>query len=630
MPQKSPKLWIVDLFGRCSHERPSSMIASDEGTSQKFAAPKFALPELIARLGKPPSEICLDWAWQLQQFAPQHLSASSAPAPPTAAGRPAFKEPALKEPALKEADAAISSSRCDWSPLLLDANGQLHWDPAARAVTTHKLEALRAAWLDQLQRWSEAPSAASNNGANTPATLEQRTVQWAQDQPTSQRPSAHTSPTAAPTSPSSHWKHATRRAARPAKPRRGGRHQLRKLGVALGLIGLLLMSVVLYGWELTNHDARTAIDRAERTTPGSARAARVADMASSDKPRLQTGLEKVAASPNAPLVLSTAAIEPGTAATLFPHSAMHNLPSTPYPNQMHAGQHAAATSEAISNHEDSPSQPDPPELSLSDSSGSVGSPATAHKDVLAEMAELSLSAEAHVSEQLIPSREPEVSPARPAPLRIETFPMIQTQKFDKSLRPRHPCWRLRLAVGEGLLVSPDTEQTLVEEQQLNWTIRAATSGPSDDSKIPTRSTGPQPSPAMVLVQVQLSGKREPSLRWRIAAISERYPQLALPLERKLLDQFQDYLGHTTTGLQQESGRLKQLSRTTGLPSQARSSLTTLSRTLEEQRKLAVELLEIVAAANQMVGWLDGQIDVHGELLESAATPSTALLQFGVP
>ena len=311
---------------------------------------------------------------------------------------------------------------------------------------------------------------------------------------------------------------------------------------------------------------------------------------------------------------------------------MHNLnlPSTPHPTQMDASQYAAATSEEVSNHADTLSQSNLPELSLSVSPGSTSSPATPHRDVLAEMAELSLSAEAHVSEQLIPSPELEESPQLPSPLRLETFPMIQTQKFDKALRPRHPCWHLRLEVGEGLLVSPAAQQTLVEEQQLNWTIRAATSGSSDDSPISTRTIGPQPSQAMVLVQVQLSGKRDPSLRWRIAATSERYPQLALPLERKQLDQFQDYLGNATTGLLQESGRLKELRRATGLPSQARSNLTTLSRKLEEQRKLAVELLEIVAAANQMVGWMDGQIDLHGELLDSAATPSTALLQFGVP
>ena len=51
---------------------------------------------------------------------------------------------------------------------------------------------------------------------------------------------------------------------------------------------------------------------------------------------------------------------------------------------------------------------------------------------------------------------------------------------------------------------------------------------------------------------------------------------------------------------------------------------------EMQRKQAAELLEIVADVNQMVGWMDGQIEVHGELLDTAASPSTTLLQFGNP
>jgi len=255
---------------------------------------------------------------------------------------------------------------------------------------------------------------------------------------------------------------------------------------------------------------------------------------------------------------------------------------------------------------------------------------TAERDVLSELTELSKSAEANVSEQPLPDAMSAAGSAPPPHLTLETFPMNQLQKLDKSLRPRQPSWQLRLAVSEGLEVIPATAQTLAQEQQLSWTIRATEPDKSTEVKPWARGADPKPGTSLVIVQAQLSGKRDPSLRWRIVATSEKYAQIALPLDPIWLDSFQDVLSNTASGLQQRVQQLKELSRAEGLPSQTRRALSVQSRATEMQRKQAAELLEIVADVNQMVGWMDGQIEVHGELLDTAASPSTTLLQFGNP
>ena len=177
---------------------------------------------------------------------------------------------------------------------------------------------------------------------------------------------------------------------------------------------------------------------------------------------------------------------------------------------------------------------------------------------------------------------------------------------------------------------PSDAQELGAEQLVSWAIRSAEpSGLQAKSSRPPFTRDDRGS-TQVVIQVQLSSKRETSLRWRIMATSDEYPQVAVPLDQAWLDRFQDYLSNYIAGLQQESQRMRDLGGAGGLPSQTRSALSARRRGLDSERKLAADLLEIVADANQMVGWLDGQIEVHGELLDTAANPPTPLLQFGSP
>jgi hypothetical protein len=65
-----------------------------------------------------------------------------------------------------------------------------------------------------------------------------------------------------------------------------------------------------------------------------------------------------------------------------------------------------------------------------------------------------------------------------------------------------------------------------------------------------------------------------------------------------------------------------------LPSETRSALTKRRRALDAQHKLATRWLEIVADANQFPARLDGQLNVHAQLLDASTAPSPPLLQFG--
>ena len=575
---------------------------------------------LIESIGIPPASIRLDWAWQLRLLAQQ-------------AG-----------PELSDQSHETVGECCDWSQLTLDASGQLHWAPCVTANTNERA-ALCTSWLKQLYRWSESPEAASASTRST-ATLEQRTLDWAQTQDATQRAGI---PTPSPAScapsvtqadrsrgraprPAKRSQTATK--SRPAKTSRTVRNNLRRIALAVGLGGMLWASVIIgragiYRVGLVGTPL-SGLQSSDKNLSPSARKPLAAIPPNDSSTNLGRAL------PNRTLMLSTDAINEASSTNAAGSTALHNFPLSPAPAQNALGATPGVVEPTSGSNQPAMAATDFTSGSASElvSPRDLAQPdPNAPRNVLSELAELSKSAEAKVSEQLLPSATSEPAPALPAPVTLETFPMVQVQKLDRSLRPRQPLWQLRLAVSEGLAVMPATAQALSEDQLLSWTIRAMEPEKSAKRQFPDRqfsdrSAGPKPGTSLVLVQVQLSGKRDPSLRWRIVAASEKYSQIALPLDRTWLDQFQDFLSDTASGLQQQAQRLKELSRTAGIPSQTRSALSAQSRDMETQRELATELLEVVADANQLVGWMDGQIEVHGELLDTAASPTTALLQFG--
>ncbi|MCA9182346.1 MAG: hypothetical protein KDA51_12860, partial [Planctomycetales bacterium] len=565
-------------------------------------AQQATLQDLIERLGIPPASICLDWAWQLRQLAPQSPTELSVPShfPRSRSG-------------LRQANPT-ASSHGDWSPLALDAEGKLHWVDNAAAHTVER-DAQCAIWLTQLVRWSGSATTALAQ-TNGTATLEQRTLAWAHAQDVAPRAEK---PSSSPTCIASSVMQAQRTRS-PVKSTRPERIHRPKTVLAVGLIGLLLTSAIFYC---------VARSLSRPLTP-TAQVLPLALEPRTAESHSDSSNNNSAALLNHPLALSTDAIAHASTVSSAGSITLHNFPRSPVVS--------SSVSEAAPGVADTSSPPNqlvmattdiiPGQTNASVSPNALGSlNFTAERDVLSELTELSKSAEANVSEQPLPDAMSAAGSAPPPHLTLETFPMNQLQKLDKSLRPRQPSWQLRLAVSEGLEVIPATAQTLAQEQQLSWTIRATEPDKSTEVKPWARGVDPKPGTSLVIVQAQLSGKRDPSLRWRIVATSEKYAQIALPLDPIWLDSFQDVLSNTASGLQQRVQQLKELSRAEGLPSQTRRALSAQSRATEMQRKQAAELLEIVADVNQMVGWMDGQIEVHGELLDTAASPSTTLLQF---
>lgn len=566
-------------------------------------AQQATVQDLIERLGIPPASICLDWAWQLRQLTPQphpKLSKQS--------------HPYLTCAELSQA-GKTAAKHCDWSQLALDADGKLHWATNAAANTIER-DAQCATWLAQLVRWSGSTATASAKTIGT-ATLEQRTLAWAHAQdatPRSEKPSSSPACIASTVMQAQRSRRRTRPPAKTAQPARNNR---RKTILAVGLASLLLACAIFY---YVARPLSTPQPSTTQIVPRTLNTHAVKALSDSSN-------KNSAALPNHALALSTDAIDPASADSSTGSIALHNF--------LRSSVVSSSASESTPSVVDPALGPSHPAMDATDFiSGNTNELAsldlTAERDVLSELSELSKSAEANASEQPLPDAMSETPSASPPPVTLDTFPMNQLQKLDKSLRPRQPLWQLRLAVSEGLEVIPATAQALAEDQRLGWTIRATQPDKPTERKFSDRGSGPKPGTSVVLVQAQLSGKRDPSLRWRIVAASEKYSQVALPLERIWLDQFQDVLSNTASGLQQQVQQLKELSHAAGIPSQTRSSLSAQSRAMETQSKLAAELLEIVADANQMVGWMDGQIEVHGTLLDTAASPATALLQFGNP
>jgi hypothetical protein len=563
------------------------------------------LQDQIERLGIPPASICLDWAWQLRQLAPQSQTELLVPSH--------FPR---SRPGLSQANET-AASRCDWSQLTLDAEGKLHWvDNAAANIDVR--DALCASWLTQLVRWSGSTTTALAQ-TNGTATLEECTLAWAQAQDGKPRVEKPPSTPVCISTSVLQAQRSRQRTRRPAKSTRPARINRPKIVLAVGLIGLLLTSAIFY---YVTGPLAPAVQ-----LPPHALAPRTTESLS------DSSNNNSAAPLNHALALSTDAIAHASEVSSTGSISIHNFPQSPV-----ASSSAPESAPDVADPSSAPKQPTmattdfiPGQTNASVSPNALVSlDLTAERDVLSELAELSKSAEANVSEQPLPDAMSEADSAPPPHLTLETFPMNQLQKLDKSLRPRQPSWQLRLAVSEGLEVMPATAQALVQDQQLGWTIRATVPDKSTEGKLLVRGADPKLRTSVIMVQAQLSGKRDPSLRWRIVATSEKYAQIALPLDRIWLDQFQDVLSRTASGLHQRVQQLKELSRAVGLPSQTRSALSAQSRSTEMQRKLAAELLEIVADVNQMVGWMDGQIEVHGELLDTAASPSTTLLQFGNP
>lgn len=644
--------------------------------------------DILQRLGKPPVEVCLDWAWQLDKLAqPQPTQTTHSTKPASQADSSAVSAPSRK--VVDAGDVAGApwvvgddrSDACDWSQLTVDGHGQLHRLTSAAAGPTqprsHHPNSLHSARLAQLLQWCDVHDTqpASLATLAAPAShqqqtrqlqthqlhthLQQRTLQWACTDASPESPSIALADNLTPATKGSFGSSGVA----PIRHQSPKHHRLRNRAATLAVAGLLLAGATALMQSPSSTTASSSASlpqaasgsRSEATSqPASATRARHAaqaqtggtsDESTAHSPTGRHTEQHTAQHTGHPLALSTDSVlapDPlassrGSSAepsSLLQAAATGSLNSPGQPESTDATQELPSLP-ALQLRRDRVQSEDAMSAQIAVDAGRP-----ADSDVLTELATLSKSAEATTSEVQIASPEPRPTdsaavkavPPEPAsaPLLLQSFPMIQLQEFDKRLRVRQPQWRLRLVASEGLEVQPSEAQDLSDEQWIGWTIRSAAPSQPLDKRPRAPFTAVDSGTTRVVVQVRLSSKRETSLHWRIVASSEDYPQIAVPLDQAWLDRFQEYLNNYISSLQQESQRMRELGRAGGLSSQARSALAARRRGLDSESKLAAELLQIVADTNQIVGWLDGQIEVHGELVDAAASPSVVLLQFGSP
>ncbi len=545
--------------------------------------------EIIDRLGTPPREVCLDWAWQLQDFKYQPV-------------RSDHQEPG-------DISVSLLETRANWSDVSVADNGKLRLHRAEASNTPPRVDDLVA----ELLGWAAIgplPPQTEIHPSSCEELLRRHTLELIES---SVRPNGLTSNPAAANvvgkEPSMRSAAITTSPSSVRSSRRLKHYYCAAAAIALACaVGVIYSQSVF--WDST-------IDE-----PGNNRKAPPNELstqpASADPSQLVTGEDSLS---NTSISLSNSEL---------PESMGSRLPIDGILSESHIANAELESAGA-------PVLSDSADLDLSSAQvkTAVTDPAVSAQaeklssestvDVLADLAELTKSAEMQPAERQVVRESNSAEGVGERPLLLATFPSSQLQKFEKTLRPREASWSLRLEVSEGFVVVPSDRQFLSGRDIVAWTLYN-----DHDAKSAVPKSNTKVVRTQVWVQAQLAGNREPALRWRIVAGAEDLPGIAIPLNRKLLDQVQMVFGGRLRVLQSEIERTKGLGRAQGLPSETRSALANHRKMLESQHKLAARLLEITAEANQIEGWLDGQIEVHAELFDAAATPATSLIQFGNP
>jgi hypothetical protein len=200
---------------------------------------------------------------------------------------------------------------------------------------------------------------------------------------------------------------------------------------------------------------------------------------------------------------------------------------------------------------------------------------------------------------------------------VATDQMLQLQRLPERMRVREPYWQLRLVVSDHWTIQPQEPQGLSEKAVVRWTL------------LPQDVDGRDPQEVVqVLVQAQLS-PRSPDLRWSIAAQLPELPSILVPLDAKKLDamlvtlmQFQQRTSTAIDLAKAQSGQ-------PGLPRPLRSSLLNQRKALEAQSKLLEQLQRLVADAGSIASRLGESIEVHGQLTDMPHSGQPqAILQMG--
>ncbi len=562
------------------------------------------LQQLIEQLGPPPPEVCVEWAWQIESVV----------------------EGRLDQP-------------LDWSQLAATPDGDLkrleRMSSQAILHTTTRAQDL----VDQLLRWSHGVDSAVDQTGNVIAPagdrqtqLRTRTLQLSTQlnpsQPTAAQPGAlqsnavqnHVHKASTLRRSKGALKRTRVNASTPLQnqnsPSRS--HQWSKpittaVVVAVASCGAIAFFALNSGSIPSQPVASTIPDS---QSPRKSNLTRPKALPSNELP--SNGLHSSEQTDHSPTlqILESSVQENSEVQSLSTTSeAINNLNSNELASMIAAPKDVTvASSEGSEQNEEVAQSDNSVELEVGSESGSAeNSIEPMQVNLLAEMDKIVQAADPREreSELLVEPGNPNAQPA----MTLDLFPPNQIRKFaaDGLPRLRSPVWHLRVEVAESLEVSPPSAQSIEGNGTAHWVI--------SDSKAKKPAT-------QIHVRAQLHNPRMATLRWNIAAGASDFPQFLVPLDSEMLDTMQMQLSRIIPQMQQSVEQLRGAGRTTGIASDIRSQIVKQRQELEVQIRAGKRLLEIVADANQLVGWLDGQLQVHTQLIDPSTEDSTPLLQFG--
>lgn len=196
--------------------------------------------------------------------------------------------------------------------------------------------------------------------------------------------------------------------------------------------------------------------------------------------------------------------------------------------------------------------------------------------------------------------------------------MFQVQELPAKIRVRQPVWQLRIESTAAFTVDPPGLQSLSEKETVRWILTAKELKPRKGQE-----------PTQVVVLAQLTG-RKADIRWTVAAGSQDTPGIAVPLNESSLDQMlsvlQGYQQRLTMGIDQ----IKTTVEIVEIPREQKTLLTAQRKAMENEGKLVTRARQVIADASMFASWMDRSLEVHGVLTDQIGGQPTVVLELGQP
>ena len=527
------------------------------------------LDTIFSQKGPPPPEICLEWAWQLQQLVDNDLQ-----------------------------------RRLAWHEVRLSANYQLAIEGSSNTAAADH-DSTAADLIQQLIAWSGYADEDSHSDVDDAQLLARATRELVVRKPT---------PVPAGVARRKHNSSPSRTTIPPhsVATSRSPKTSLGTRGILIGS-GLLLVPMV---WWSTTALLRTeaTLAQSSQSNPGAEQTAARKTVLNNNEALRQGRSASLVAEPKTPTVgsdPSTLVLSNASETESSDLSLAVEMPGVQTLEQLGSNIDLTRSITATDVLDTAT-----PSVASSAESGSApsdnvtgASHLPASLDVLDEVKKMVAAA------SNAEPNEPSTATSGSLPISISTYPPRSIHRFkeSKSLSVSQPQWQLRLDVPEELVVTPATAQTLTGRESIAWRIEL--------------DAGQAPITA-VHVAAQLVNPRSTDIRWSVVAMADDLPQVVLPVGREMLDPLQSQLGRMNQQLNGSIDGLRAQSRVVGIPSATRGELNRQRRELESQLEIGQRLLQVVADANQMSGLLGSQLAVHAQLDDARQPNSTGLLQFG--